>query len=98
MLISLNNLDFEINSFKGVDISNQFDGGKYIAQRNLYGMDYKNRISNENPMNLNLNMYNNDKINGNKYNGNRNLKTELPRRINKSQEKKRTVSAKRKKK
>ena len=98
MLISLNNLDFEINRIKGVDISNQFDGGKYTAQRNLYGMDYKNRISNENPMNLNLNMYNNDKMYENKYNGNRNLKTELPRRINKSQEKKRTVSAKRKKK
>ena len=87
MLISLNNLNFEINSFKGIDISNQFDNGKYSAQRHLYGMDYKNRISNENPMNLNLNMYN-DKLFDSKYNGNRNLKTELPRGINKSQEKK----------
>ena len=97
MLISLNNLNFEINSFKGIDISNQFDNGKYWAQRHLYGMDYKNRISNENPMNLNLNMYN-DKLFDSKYNGNRNLKTELPRGINKSQEKKRTISAKKKKK
>ncbi len=97
MLISLNNLNFEINSFKGIDISNQFDNGKYSAQRHLYGMDYKNRISNENPMNLNLNMYN-DKLFDSKYNGNRNLKTELPRGINKSQEKKRTISAKKKKK
>ena len=93
MLMSLNNLDFEINSFKGIDISNQFDNGKYIAQRNLYGMNYKNRISTENPMNLSI--YNNK----NKYNGigNRNIKTEFPQRINKSQDKKRAISAKRRK-
>ena len=88
MLISLNNLDFEINSFKGIDISNQFDNGKYAAQRNLYGMNYKNRISNENPMNLS--MYNNK----NKYNG---KKTEFPQRINRSQDKKRAISAKKRK-
>ncbi len=41
MLTSLNNLDFEINSCRGIDIGNQFDNGKYAAQRNLYGMDYK---------------------------------------------------------
>ena len=93
MLISLNNLDFEINSFKGIDISNQFDNGKYAAQRNLYGMNYKNRISNENPMNLS--MYNNN--NKNKYNGNKNINTEFPQRINKSQDKKRAISAKRRK-
>ena len=91
MLISLNNLDFEINSFKGIDISNQFDNGKYAAQRNLYGMNYKNRISNENPMNLSV--YNNK----NKYNGNKNIKTEFPQRINRSQDKKRAISAKRRK-
>ena len=91
MLMSLNNLDFEINSFKGINISNQFDNGKYAAQRNLYGMNYKNRISNDNPMNLS--MYNNK----NKYNGNRNIKTEFPERINKSQDKKRAISAKRRK-
>ena len=96
MLISLNNLNFEINSFKGIDINNQFDNGKYVAKRNLYGMDYKNRISNENPMNLN--MYNNDKMYEKRYNGNRNLRTEFPNRINKSQEKKRAIRAKRKKK
>jgi len=41
MLTSLNNLDFEINSCRGIDIGNQFDNGKYAAQRNLYGLDYK---------------------------------------------------------
>ena len=45
-------------------------------------MNYKNRISNENPMNLS--MYNSK----NKYNGNRNIITEFPQRINKSQDKK----------
>ena len=94
MLISLNNLDFEINSFKGVDICNQFNNGKYAAQRNLYGLDYKNRISNENPMNLNLN---NDKLYESKYNENRKLKTELANRNNKSLDKKRSASAKRRK-
>ena len=94
MLISLNNLDFEINSFKGVDIYNQFNNGKYAAQRNLFGLDYKNRISNENPMNLNLN---NDKLYESKYNENRKLKTELANRNNKSLDKKRSASAKRRK-
>ena len=52
MLTSLNNLDFEINSFRGIDIGNQFDNGKYAAQRNLYGMDDKNG---ENPSKYNRN-------------------------------------------
>ena len=52
MLTSLNNLDFEINSFRGIDIGNQFDNGKYSAQRNLYGMDYK---CGENPSMYNRN-------------------------------------------
>ena len=90
MLLSLNNLDFEINSFKGIDINNQFDGGKYTANRNLYGMNYKNKINNENLMNLSM-------YNKNKYNGNRNIKTEFPQRNYKSQEKKRAISAKRRK-
>ena len=51
MLISLNNLDFEINSFKGIDINNHFDTAKYTAQRNLYGFDFKNK---KNDLNLNL--------------------------------------------
>ena len=65
MLTSLNNLDFEINSCRGIDIENQFDNGKYAAQRNLYGIDYKcgdnssmynrNRnINNEMPKRINL--------------------------------------------
>ena len=83
MLVSLNNLDFEINSLKGIDINNQFNNGKYAAQRNLYGMDFKNGINNDSPM------YNDDKIYNN--NGYRNV-TEVPRRINKSQDKKRANS------
>ena len=67
----------------------KFDNGKYAAKRNLYGMNYKNRINNENLMNLS--------INKNKYNENRNIKTEFPQRINKSQNKKRAISAKRRK-
>ena len=55
MLISLNNLDFEINSFKGIDINNHFDTAKYTAQRNLYGFDFKNK---KNDLNLNLPLYN----------------------------------------
>ena len=65
MLTSLNNLDFEINSCRGIDIGNQFDNGKYAAQRNLYEMDYKcgdnspiynrNRnVNNEIPQRINL--------------------------------------------
>ena len=89
MLISLNNLNFEINSLKGVDISNHFDNGKFIAHRNLYGLD-------NNYDSFNNNLYSNKKRKG--YNGYKNLKTEVPRRITKSQDKKRTNSAKRKKK
>lgn len=85
MLISLNNLDFEINSLKGIDINNQFNKGKYAAQRNLYGMDFKNGINNDSPI------YNDDKIYDNNNNGYRNI-TEVPRRINKSTDKKRANS------
>ena len=98
MLISLNNLNFEINSFKGIDISNKFDNGKFAAKRNLYGINYKNRISNENPLNLNLsenNIFNN--IYDKKYNRKRKVNTKISGRVNKSQEKKRTISSKKRK-
>ena len=75
MLISLNNLDFEINSFKGIDINNSFDTGKYIAQRNLYGADFK-KIKNE--LNLKLPLSNN-KNEIFKFDENRKIYTENPR-------------------
>ena len=94
MLISLNNLDFEINSFKGIDICNQFDTGKYIAQRNLYGYDFKNK---KNELNLNLPLYN-SKFGEYKTNENRKINTEMPLKITKKQiKKKRNNSTKTKK-
>ena len=91
MLIALNNLDFEINSLRPIDISNQFDCGKYIAQRNLYGINnYK-----KNEYNLDLSNYNNKK---NKYffnYENKKINTETPLKISKNKiDKKRTKSAK----
>ena len=97
MLISLNNLNFEINSFKGINISNQFDNGKYVAQRNLYGVNYKNRISNENPINLDLSENNINNIYDNKFNRKRKVNTEIRVGGNKSQEKKRATSNKKRK-
>ena len=91
MLIALNNLDFEINSLRPIDISNQIDCGKYIAQRNLYGINnYK-----KNEYNLDLSNYNNKK---NKYffnYENKKINTETPIKISKNKiDKKRTKSAK----
>ena len=94
MLISLNNLDFEINSFKGIDINNQFDNGKYIAQRNLYGLDFKNK---KNDLNLNIPLYN-SKFGEIKIKENRKINTEMPLKITKNKiNKKRTNSTKEKK-
>lgn len=83
MLISLNNLNFEINSFKGIDINNQFDNGKYVAQRNLYGANLKN---------LDLN-FNNDNIHDNNYITNKKKNNEK-QITNKSQNRKKINSAK----
>ena len=94
MLISLNNLDFEINSFKGIDICNQFDTGKYIAQRNLYGYDFRNK---KNELDLNLPVYN-TKFGEYKTNENRKINTEMPLKVMKKQvKKKRNNSTKTKK-
>ena len=94
MLISLNNLDFEINSFKGFELNNQFDSGKYIAQRNLYGYDFKNK---KNDFDLNLPLYN-SKFGEIKSKENRKINTEFPHKIMKNKiNKKRTNSTKEKK-
>ena len=94
MLISLNNLDFEINSFKGIDINNHFDTGKYIAQRNLYGLDFENK---KNELNLNLPLYN-SKFGDIKIKENRKINTEIPQKITKNKiNKKRNNSTKGKK-
>ena len=37
MISAINSLTFEINTFKGVDVNNQFNLGKFIANRSLYG-------------------------------------------------------------
>ena len=88
MLISLNNLDFEINSFRPIDISNQFNSGNYSAQRNLYGINPKNK---KNEFNLDLPIYKNNRININR---NRKINTEMTNRTNNKVSKKRTKSAK----
>ena len=73
MLMSLNNLDFEINSFKGINLNNSFDTGKFVAKRNLYGTNFKNNI------NMKLKNINEDfKFNDN--NIGKNYYTEMPKR------------------
>ena len=37
MISAINMLNFEIDSFKGIDISNQYNLGKFSANRNIYG-------------------------------------------------------------
>ena len=52
MISAINTLNFEINTFRGIDIGNQYSLGKFTANRNLYGknMDNDNILigSNEN--------------------------------------------------
>ena len=94
MLISLNNLDFEINSFKPIDISNYFDKGKYLAQRNLYGMDLNHK---QNELNIDL-PSNNKKMDFFNINEDRKINTEMINKVSKNKiNKKRTKSAKGKK-
>ena len=94
MLISLNNLDFEINSFKPIDISNYFDKGKYLAQRNLYGMDLNHK---KNELNIDL-PSNNKKMDFFNINEDRKINTEMINKVSKNKiNKKRTKSAKGKK-
>ena len=51
MISAINSLNFEINTFRGFDIGNQYSIGKFTANRNLYG----NNIINENNNSLELN-------------------------------------------
>ena len=52
MISAINTLNFEINTFRGIDIGNQYSLGKFTANRNLYGknMDSDNILigSNDN--------------------------------------------------
>jgi len=52
MISAINTLNFEINTFRGIDIGSQYSLGKFTANRNLYGknMDSDNILigSNEN--------------------------------------------------
>ena len=50
MISAINTLNFEINTFKGIDIGNQYSLGKFTANRNLYG---NNTNENNNPKELN---------------------------------------------
>ena len=87
MLLSLNNLSFEINNLKGIDVCNDFETGKYLAHRNLYGLEYKNRISSENPLNLNFLNTNKSFDNINQYFDKKNTKEKTPQRTNKPKNK-----------
>ena len=51
MISAINTLNFEVNTFRGIDIGNQYNLGFFTANRNLYG---KNPLM-ENNNNLGLN-------------------------------------------
>jgi len=42
MISAINTLNFEINTFRGIDIGNQYSLGKFTANRNLYGKNIEN--------------------------------------------------------
>jgi hypothetical protein len=73
MLIAMNDLEFEINKVKSIDLNNIINNKNKIKdedfniklspKKQIYGIRYKNRISNENPFNLNLTSYVSNKIN-----------------------------------
>ena len=62
MINALNSLNFEINTMKGIKKITNFDSQKFSTKRNIYGIDFKNRISDNNPLNINYNQYNNSGI------------------------------------
>jgi hypothetical protein len=37
MISAINTLNFDINTFKGIDVRNIYSPGKFTAKRNLYG-------------------------------------------------------------
>ena len=72
MLIAMNDLDFEIKRVKSIDLNNKINNKikknnnfdiKLSPKKEVYGIRYKNRISNENPFNLTLTSYVSNKIN-----------------------------------
>ena len=46
MISAINTLNFEINTFRGVDIGSQYSLGKFTANRNLYGNNSVNENNN----------------------------------------------------
>ncbi len=52
MISAINTLNFEINTFRGFDVKNRHNLGKFTAKRNLYGNKYEqenfNNLKNEN--------------------------------------------------
>jgi len=46
MISAINTLNFEINTFKGIDFGNQYNLGKFTANRNLYGNNFINDNNN----------------------------------------------------
>ena len=108
MLKALNDLEFEINSHKNLVINNnniikKENYNNNLMKKKVYGFKYKNRISSDNPLNLNLTLYDTNKYNENKlkkYRSIKNLKSEIPKKMNKSltkNGKKRATSTKRQK-
>ena len=101
MLQALNDLEFEINTCKNINYKNNLDKNNFnIDKKKVYGIKYKNRISSENPMNLNLTSYDNNNGFGRKFKNKsfKSLRSELPKKMNKSfnkGDKKRSISVKR---
>ena len=54
MLNALNSIQFQINTIKGIKQYPYYDTQKYTTKRKIYGMAFKNKISDENPMNFNF--------------------------------------------
>ena len=42
MISAINALNFEVNTFKGINIGKEFNLGKFTANRNLYGNNLVN--------------------------------------------------------
>ena len=101
MLQALNDLEFEINTCKNINYKSNLDKNIFdINKKKVYGIKYKNRISSENPMNLNLTSYDSNNGFGKKFKNKsfKSLRNELPKKMNKSfnkGDKKRSVSVKR---
>jgi hypothetical protein len=101
MLQALNDLEFEVNTCKNINYKSDLDKNNFnIDKKKVYGIKYKNRISSENPLNLNLTSYNSNNGFGEKVKNKsfKSLRSEIPKKMNKSfnkGDKKRSVSVKR---